>query len=180
MRWRLFRQILRIDEEAPANEAKSAYFQTDGLEGYRGRPRTGLPGTLDADLPHIGIRLKTRADLQQLRRIAKNKTEWKTLHRTTIEGNVTVGQAAIFLATLILTSAAAGLDSVCEGTGATRTTRGFGAAVDKNCTLNRSESTHKSLVAMGIKEEENFPRDGPVAVATKRHVRVMEQPELFK
>ncbi|KAK2175873.1 hypothetical protein NP493_701g01000 [Ridgeia piscesae] len=33
---------------------------------------------------------------------------------------------------------------------------------------------------MVVKEEENFPRGGPVAVATKRHARSVEEPDLFK
>ena len=43
MRWCLFGHILHLDEEAPANKVMSAYFQMDGLHGYRGRSRTSLP-----------------------------------------------------------------------------------------------------------------------------------------
>ena len=78
VRWRLFNHILRLDEEAPA---LTAYFQTYGLHGYRGRPRTGLRSALDTDLQQVGMRLKTRADLEQLPRIA-NKTKWRKQHRT--------------------------------------------------------------------------------------------------
>ena len=77
MRWRLFGHVLRLDEEVPANQTMSTYFQMAGLHGYRGRPRT-----LDTDLPQIGMRLKTRADLEQLRRITIDKTKWHKLHRT--------------------------------------------------------------------------------------------------
>ena len=35
MQWRLFGHI-RLDEKAPANQAMSAYFKTDGLQGHRG------------------------------------------------------------------------------------------------------------------------------------------------
>ena len=77
IRRRLFGHILRLDEEASANQAMSAYFQTEGLHGYRGRPRTGLPTTLDTDLQQIGMQLKTRADQEQLRQIAIDKTKWR-------------------------------------------------------------------------------------------------------
>ena len=82
MRWRLFGHILRLDEEAPANQAMSVYFQTDGLHGYRNRPKKGLLTPLDTELQQIDMRLKTRADLEQLRQIAINKTKWGKLHRT--------------------------------------------------------------------------------------------------
>ena len=68
---RLFGHILRLDEKAPANQAISVYFQTDGLSRYGGRPRTSpAPLTLTRSRSARG----TRADLEQLRRIAKNKT----------------------------------------------------------------------------------------------------------
>ena len=82
MRWRLFGRVLRLDEKAPANQAMSAYFETPELQGHRGRPRTKPPRSLDTDLQHIGMRLKTRADLEMLRRIALNRTGWRILHKT--------------------------------------------------------------------------------------------------
>ena len=45
-----------------ANQAMLAYFEKEGLQGHRGRPRTSLPRTLDTDLQQIGMRLKSRAD----------------------------------------------------------------------------------------------------------------------
>ena len=75
----------RLDEKAPANQEMSAYFETEGLQGHRGRPRTSLPRTLDTDLQQIGMRLKTRADLEKLRRIALDRTGWRTLHNTILE-----------------------------------------------------------------------------------------------
>ena len=65
-RWRLFGQVLRLDEKAPANQEMSAYFETEGLQGHRGRPRTNLPRTLDTDLQQIGMCLKTRVDMEKL------------------------------------------------------------------------------------------------------------------
>ena len=53
MKWRLFGRILRLNEEALANQAMSAYFQTDRLSGYSGRP-----GTLEIDVQQINLRLE--------------------------------------------------------------------------------------------------------------------------
>ena len=66
-----------VYEEVAANQALSAYTNLR-TEGYRGRPRTGLPGTPDADRKHIGMRLKTRVDLEQLCLVAK------TLHSSAL------------------------------------------------------------------------------------------------
>ena len=70
MRWRLFGHVRRLDEKAPANQAMSAYFETEALQGHRGRPRTSLTSTFDTDLQQIGMRLETRADMEKLRQIA--------------------------------------------------------------------------------------------------------------
>ncbi|KAK2149579.1 hypothetical protein NP493_2961g00001 [Ridgeia piscesae] len=85
MRWRLFGHVLRLDEKSPANQAMSAYFETEGLQGHRDRPRTSLPRTRDTDLQLIGMRLKTRVDMEKLRRIALNRTGWRILHNTILE-----------------------------------------------------------------------------------------------
>jgi len=37
MRRRLFGHILHLDEKAPANQAVPVYFETEGLQGHRGR-----------------------------------------------------------------------------------------------------------------------------------------------
>ena len=68
--------ILRLDEEASASRGISVFFKTDGLNGYRSRPRNGLPGITDAAKQYTGMWLKTTADLEQLRQIVK--TEWRT------------------------------------------------------------------------------------------------------
>ena len=60
--------------------------RTDVLRGYRGRLRTSLARTLDTDLKHIGMRLKTMADLEQLPRIAKTE-QYK---RSCVHGRCTV------------------------------------------------------------------------------------------
>ena len=85
MRWRLFGHVLRLDEEVQANHAISAYFETEGLQGHRGRPRTSLPRSHYTDLQRIGARLKTRADMEKLRRIALCRTGWRILHKTVLE-----------------------------------------------------------------------------------------------
>ena len=45
MRWRLFGHVLRLDEKAPANQARSAYFETD----IAADPEPASPGRLTAD-----------------------------------------------------------------------------------------------------------------------------------
>ena len=52
-------------------------FTMDGLQGYHDQTRTGFSGAFDADLPCIGMRLETKADLEQLRQFAKMKKEWQ-------------------------------------------------------------------------------------------------------
>ena len=47
----------------------------------------------------LGMRLKTWADLDQLRRIAKNKNDWRTLHR--IKGGGVSGRTSQLLAVAI-------------------------------------------------------------------------------
>ena len=80
MRLRLFGRVLRLDEKAPRKPSNVCIFpKMDGLNGYRSRCRTGHPGTLDTELPQISMWLKTWADLEQLRRITKNKTKWSKL-----------------------------------------------------------------------------------------------------
>ena len=69
----------------PANQAMSAYFDTKGLQGHRGRPRTSLSRTLDTDLQQIGMRLNTRADMEKLHRITLNRSGWRILHKTVLE-----------------------------------------------------------------------------------------------
>ena len=79
LRWRSQPTLGRVGAYKPSNVC---LLPKDGLHGYRSRPRTVLPSSLDTDLQQIGMRLKTRADLEQLRRIAINKTMWSKLHRT--------------------------------------------------------------------------------------------------
>ena len=73
----------RLDEKALANQAMSAYIETEGLQGHCAWPRTCLPRTLD--LQQIGMCLKTRADLEKLCRITLNRTGWHILHKTILE-----------------------------------------------------------------------------------------------
>ena len=54
-----------IYTDQPGN--MSAYFEKEALQGHRGRPRTSLFRTLDTDLQQIGMRLKTRADMEKQR-----------------------------------------------------------------------------------------------------------------
>ena len=69
--------------------AMSDYFETEGLQYHRGRPKTSFPGTLDTHLQRIGMRLKTWADMEKLRRIALNRTELRILHKTILQKRCT-------------------------------------------------------------------------------------------
>ena len=72
MQCHLFSHALLLDKEVPTNQAMPAHFQMDGLNRYRGRPRTAS-WHLDTNLQQIGMRLKTTANLEQVRRITKIK-----------------------------------------------------------------------------------------------------------
>lgn len=57
----------------------------DGLQGCHDQTRTGFSGAFDADLPCIGMQLKTKADLKSVR---KNE---KRMARTSNETTTGVG-----------------------------------------------------------------------------------------
>ena len=67
-RWRLFGHILRI----PANVAMTTYFESRGLSGRVGTPRTTLPVVLNRDLKEAEVkqRLQSKEDLEKLRQKA--------------------------------------------------------------------------------------------------------------
>ena len=64
------------------------YFQPPiGVPCWRGRPRTTLPMVLNADLQNSGYHLQlcSKFDLEHLRQLAPNRTEWSQLTRRIIE-----------------------------------------------------------------------------------------------
>ena len=71
-----------LGRECASNPSNVRLLPNEGRHGYRGRPRprTSLPRTPDSDLKQTSMRLKTRAKLEQLLRIAMNKTKWRKLH----------------------------------------------------------------------------------------------------
>ncbi|KAG6965818.1 hypothetical protein JG687_00005212 [Phytophthora cactorum] len=62
------------------------YFTPSTQGIWRGRPRTTLPTVLDDNLVSSGyvIRLRTGADLEQLRLLAQARPKWKALERATV------------------------------------------------------------------------------------------------
>ncbi|GFR86847.1 hypothetical protein ElyMa_002477400 [Elysia marginata] len=82
-RWRLFGHILRQAINTPPNVAMTRYFKTEGSK-QRGRPKTSIVTTLRRDLKshnndHWQTRLHSIKDLDHLRDIAKNRSDWKHL-----------------------------------------------------------------------------------------------------
>ena len=84
-RWRLFGHILRRDAEIPANQAMTAYFLKCG-EPYRGRPITTMPIVLNHDLKltEHTMSLKSEQDLEQIRKVATNRDQWKQLQQDVV------------------------------------------------------------------------------------------------
>ncbi|POM60030.1 EndonucleaseReverse transcriptase [Phytophthora palmivora] len=85
-RWRLFGHILRRPTTITANRFMEDYFQPSEQQKFRGRPRTTLPVTLDADLRCLpdGHRLTKAADLILLRCCARDGLGWKRLTQSLI------------------------------------------------------------------------------------------------
>ncbi|GFR62908.1 hypothetical protein ElyMa_001882000 [Elysia marginata] len=84
-RWRLFGHIIRLAINTPPNVAMTKYFKTEGSK-QRGRPKTSIVTTLRRDLKshnsdHWPTRLHSIKDLDHLRDIAQNRSDWK--HQTT-------------------------------------------------------------------------------------------------
>ncbi|GFR64354.1 hypothetical protein ElyMa_005505200 [Elysia marginata] len=81
-RWRLFGLILRQAINTPPDVAMTKYFKTE--ESKRGRPKTSIWTTLRRDLKSHNsdqwpTRLHSIKDLDHLRDIAQNRSDWKHL-----------------------------------------------------------------------------------------------------
>ena len=60
----------------PAVQAMVSYYTSKDLKGWRGRPRTSLPGTLSADLEATDAgKLSSLEDLHRIRKIAADRAE---------------------------------------------------------------------------------------------------------
>ncbi|GFR93923.1 RNA-directed DNA polymerase from mobile element jockey-like [Elysia marginata] len=82
-RWRLFGHILRQAINTPPNVAMTKYFKTEGSK-QQGRSKTLIVTTLRRDLKshnndHWPTRLHSIKDLDHLRDIAQNRSDWKHL-----------------------------------------------------------------------------------------------------
>ncbi|GFR91159.1 transporter [Elysia marginata] len=82
-RWRLFGHILRQTINTPPNGAMTKYFKTEGSK-QRSRPKTSIVTTLRRALKshnndHWPSRLHPIIDLDHLRDIAQNRSDWKHL-----------------------------------------------------------------------------------------------------
>ena len=79
-RWRMFGHMLRLDTSSPVQQAMSAYFQP-GSSGFRGRPRTTLPRSINNDLKNSRSTnsLTSHEDLVALRQLAQDRRKWKDL-----------------------------------------------------------------------------------------------------
>ncbi|GFS26484.1 endonuclease-reverse transcriptase [Elysia marginata] len=82
-RWRLSGHILRQAINTPPNVATTKYFKTEGSK-QRGRPKTSIVTTLRRDLKshnndHWPTKLHSINDLDHLRDIAQNRSDWKHL-----------------------------------------------------------------------------------------------------
>ena len=92
-RWEIFGHILRRERDIPAYKAMELYFTSTKAKGFKGKPRTTLPKTLNEDLnAHYSkytftsehnychrLKLNNKQDLEELRDIAQNRKEWKHL-----------------------------------------------------------------------------------------------------
>ena len=79
--WRLLGLVLRRDTDISANKAMKAYFIPKGDE-FRRKPITTLSTDINKDLcrtPAGDFKLKTKTDLDHLRSIAEDRTQWRRL-----------------------------------------------------------------------------------------------------
>ena len=79
-RWTMFGHILRSPENSPAFLA--LHFAIEGANKYKGRigrHRVNLLETLQKDLKERNLQLRNGKDLLQLRDIARNRTNWRSL-----------------------------------------------------------------------------------------------------
>ena len=71
--------LLRFDIEAPAQKYMDNYYMSTS-KPLPGRPKTTLPAELKKDLEARNLSLNSHEDLLKLRKMAKNKSEWKKLY----------------------------------------------------------------------------------------------------
>ena len=79
-RWTFFGHVLRMDDNCPPVLAlRFAVTSGDFYCGRRGRPRINLLSTIQDDLKEFNINLKSVEDLEMIRMIARNRSEWRNM-----------------------------------------------------------------------------------------------------
>ena len=108
-RWRMLGHMLRLDTSSPVQQAMSAYFQP-GSSGFRGRPRTTLPRSINNDLKNSRSTnsLTSHEDLVALRQLAQDRRKWKELMCAVCSGR----SYTITLDTLTIISDTISLDTL--------------------------------------------------------------------
>ena len=76
----LLGHILRMDDNCPAViSIRFAITSADIYRGRRGRPRTNLLSTIQSDLRGHDINLKTVADLEKVKQLARDRVLWRNM-----------------------------------------------------------------------------------------------------
>ena len=75
----LLGHIQRLNIEAPAQKAMNNYYMSKS-KPLPGRPKTTLPAELKKDPEARNLSLNSHKDFLKLRKMAKNKSEWKKLY----------------------------------------------------------------------------------------------------
>ena len=86
-RWKAFGHMLRLDEQAPCQQAMRYYFDVPpNAKRYPGRRRTTLPVVIDEDIKKAArsnviqvSQFESREDLKILKRVAEDRKLWRKL-----------------------------------------------------------------------------------------------------
>ena len=99
-RWKLFGHIMRRDKNVPANQAMNTYYEKTEKTGFRGKRRTTLPTTLNADLMKLNnhnnkhladhnyykqMTLNNREELEHLKTLAQDRNTWRALVKSVVQ-----------------------------------------------------------------------------------------------
>ena len=69
------------DNCPPVLALRFAITSSELYVGRLGRPRTNLLGTLQDDLKELNLNLKSVNDLEEIRMIARNRSEWRNMFK---------------------------------------------------------------------------------------------------
>ncbi|KAL5255671.1 hypothetical protein ACHWQZ_G011039 [Mnemiopsis leidyi] len=85
-RWTLLGHILRMDDNcAPSLALRYAVDSSNSLRGRRGRPRTNLFSSIQADLKFFDLRLNSIDDLSNLKTVAYDRANWRNMFSYNID-----------------------------------------------------------------------------------------------